>query len=205
MKVIVIGATGTIGTAVADVLSARHQVIRASRSSATRVDVEDLASVTALFETVDNVDAVVSCATGSPERWRSLFGPLDQLDEEHLQHLFHALRSQIHLVQSCRKHLRDGGSITLTTGALARHPIPGSAAVTTIAAGLEGFVRGAALDMPRGLRINAVSPGWVKETMEKIGLDSSPGMPAKTLAGYYASIVEGSVTGTIVDPTSSAA
>ncbi len=201
MKIVVIGATGVIGSAVADVLAGRHEVVRASRTSATRVDVEDPASLERLFADVEAIDAVVSCATGTPERWQRMFGPLEQLAEDHLQIMFDALRSQLDLVRLCRKHVRDGGSITLTTGALARHPLPGTAAVTMMAAGLEGLVRAAALDMPRGMRINAVSPGWVKETMQKMGMDSSPGMPAKTLAGYYLEAVEGTSNGAVIDPT----
>jgi NAD(P)-dependent dehydrogenase (short-subunit alcohol dehydrogenase family) len=198
MKIIVIGATGTIGGAVADALAVRHEVIRASRTSQLRVDVDDPASLDRMF--TDEVDAVVCCATGTPARWQALFGPIEQLTEEHLQVLFSALRSQLHLVRLCRAHLRAGGSLTLTTGALARHPIPGTAAVTMMAAGLEGLVPAAALDMPRGTRINAVSPGWVKETMEKMGMDSSPGMPAATLAGYYVKAVEGTMNGVVIDP-----
>jgi hypothetical protein len=37
--------------------------------------------------------------------------------------------------------------------------------------------------------------------MERLGMDSTPGMPARTLAGYYVSAVEGTMTGTIIDPT----
>jgi len=203
-KIVVIGATGIIGTAVAEALSVRHEVIRASRRGETRVDVEDPASVAALFDAVKDVDAVVSCATGTPERWHGLFGPLDQLGEPQLQDVFRAVAAQVKLVQACRTYLRPGGAITLTSGALARHPVPGSAVVTMMAAGLEAFVRAAALDLPRGLRINVVAPGWVKETMEKLGLDSSPGMPANTLAGYYASTVEGTINGAVIDPTASA-
>ena len=200
MKIMVIGATGTIGGAVADALAARHEVVRASRTSKVRVDVDEPASLDRLFTEVTEVDAVVCCATGTPARWQALFGPVEHLTEEHLQVLFGALRCQLHLVRLCRAHLRASGSLTLTTGALARHPLPGTAAVTMMAAGLEGLVPAVALDMPRGTRINAVSPGWVKETMEKIGMDSSPGMPAATLAGYYVKAVEGTANGVVIDP-----
>jgi NAD(P)-dependent dehydrogenase (short-subunit alcohol dehydrogenase family) len=58
-----------------------------------------------------------------------------------------------------------GGSVTVTSGVLARQPMPGGAAISMVNAGLEGFVRGAAAEAPRGVRVNAVSPPWVTETL----------------------------------------
>jgi hypothetical protein len=78
---------------------------------------------------------------------------------------------QVWLARIAKDHLPDGGSITLTTGILAMQPMPGSASISMVNAGLEGFVRAAALQMPRNSRINAVSPPWVKETMVKLGMD----------------------------------
>jgi NAD(P)-dependent dehydrogenase (short-subunit alcohol dehydrogenase family) len=197
MKIIVIGATGTIGKAVADALAARHEVVRASRTGEVRVDINDPASLAAGFAKLEKVDAVVSCAGDAS----GAFGALDQLRDEQFQLVLGWMMGPVNLVRLGGKHLRDGGSITLTSGALASRPIPGSAALTMAGAGLEGFVRAAALEMPRGLRINAIAPGWVKETMELRGMDSSIGMPARTLAAYYVSAVEGTMNGQIIDPT----
>lgn len=194
MKILVIGASGTIGSAVADALATKHEVVRASRS--TGLDVENLASVEAALATP--YDAVVSCATGTPARWQALFGPLDQLGAKQLDALLDGFRKQVELILAARKRVKS--AIVVTTGALAQHPIPGSAAVTMMASGLEGFVRGAALDLPAGLRLNAVSPPWVKETMEKMGMDSSTGMPAAVLAKSYVAAVEGAMNGTIIQP-----
>jgi len=91
MKILVIGATGTIGSAVADALAGTHEVVRASRS--TGLDIDDLASVEAALATP--YDAVVSCATGTPARWQALFGPLDRLDEAQLDALFAGVRAQL--------------------------------------------------------------------------------------------------------------
>jgi NAD(P)-dependent dehydrogenase (short-subunit alcohol dehydrogenase family) len=67
-------------------------------------------------------------------------------------------------------------------------------------AGLEGFVRAAALEMPRKLRINAVSPPWVKETMVKFGMDPTPGLASADVAKAYVTAVEGLCQGKILDP-----
>jgi len=200
MKIIVIGATGTIGSAVADALAAHHEVVCASRTGQLQVDVEDLASVERMFATVGDIDSVVSCATGTPARWRALFGPIDNLGDAQLTSLFDGVRAQIKFILAARKRVKR--SIVITTGALAQIAVPGSAAVTMMAAGIEGFVKGAALDMPAGTRINAVSPPWVKETMEKMGMDSSTGMPAKVLAESYVAAVEGTMNGQILQPWS---
>src|SRR5690625_862030 len=65
---------------------------------------------------------------------------------------------QIEVVRQGIEHVRDGGSITLTTGVLAREPIATGAAAAMANGALESFVIGAAAEAPRGLRINAVSP-----------------------------------------------
>src|SRR5208283_4230628 len=63
MKIIVIGATGTIGGEVARALSLKgHEVVGASRSGGVKVTLDDPASIRALFDKVRDVDAVVSCA-----------------------------------------------------------------------------------------------------------------------------------------------
>ena len=79
-------------------------------------------------------------------------------------------------------------------------PMPGSASVSMVNAGLEGFVRAAALEMPRRLRINAVSPPWVKETMVKLGMDPATGLAAADVAKAYVAAVEGSHQGMVLDP-----
>jgi len=76
--------------------------------------------------------------------------------------------------------------------------MPGSAAISTVNAGLEGFVRAAALELERGVRVNVVSPGWVKETMEAMGMDSSEGTPAAQVALSYEQSVTGQQTGEVI-------
>jgi NAD(P)-dependent dehydrogenase (short-subunit alcohol dehydrogenase family) len=76
----------------------------------------------------------------------------------------------------------------------------GSAAISMVNAGVDGFVRAAALELPRGLRINAVSPPWVTETLKTLRMDPAIGMPAVEVARAYATSVEGDLTGQILDP-----
>ena len=195
MKIIVIGATGTIGAAVANALAAKkHEVVRASRQGDMKVNIEDQATIGALFAAVRNADAVISCA-GS-----AVFKPFAELtDADYALGLRSKLMGQVGLARVAKDHLNDGGSITLTTGILAMQPMLGSASISLVNAGLEGFVRAAALELPRKLRINAVSPPWVKETMVKFGMDPTPGLAAADVAKAYVAAVEGVQQGKIIE------
>jgi NAD(P)-dependent dehydrogenase (short-subunit alcohol dehydrogenase family) len=196
MKIIVIGATGTVGSEVVKALSLnKHEIVRASRSGDVKVNLDDAASIRAMFEKVRDVDAVVSCAGNAA------FKPFaDLADADYELGLRSKLMGQVSLARLAKDHLRNGGSITVTTGVLAMHPMLGSASISMVNAGLEGFVRAAALEMPRKLRINAVSPPWVKETMVKFGMDPTPGLASADVAKAYVAAVEGSHQGKIIDP-----
>lgn len=193
MKIIVIGATGTIGKAVADALG-KHEVVRVSRNGPVKADLEDPASLERLFETVKDVDAVICCA-GS-----AAFKPLEQLSDEDFQlGLRSKLMGQVNLVRAAMRHVRDGGSITLTSGVLAREPMPGGAAISLVNAALEGFVTGAAIELPRGLRLNVVSPPWISETLLALKMDPKIGIPAAACAQAYVAAFEGSDRGKTID------
>jgi NAD(P)-dependent dehydrogenase (short-subunit alcohol dehydrogenase family) len=119
VKVIVVGATGTIGKAVADALAVRHEVVRASRKGTVKADLEDVGSIERLFASVKDVDAVVACA-GS-----AAFKPLDRLEEaDFALGLRSKLMGQVNLARVALRHLRDGGSITLTAGPSPTSPCP---------------------------------------------------------------------------------
>ena len=195
MRVLIIGGSGTIGKAIADAFTGNHDVITASRTSGDhRVDISDKASIEALFREVGPVDAVVSAAGSAA--WK----PVTELTDEDFQFsLSNKLMGQINVARVALSHLTEGGSITLTSGVLSRNPAPGSAAVSLVNAGLEGFVRAAALDLPRGIRINVVSPPWVSETLEQMGSDPSAGLPARQVAEAYRESVEGTATGQVID------
>lgn len=195
MKIVVIGSTGTIGTAVVRALVGRHEVLGASRHGQPRVDLADPSTLAALFQTVPEIDAVICCAGSAA--WK----PLAQLtDEDFAFSLNNKLMGQIRLARLAMTHLRDAGSITLTSGVLAQKPMPSSAAVSLVNAGLEGFVRAAALEAPRGIRINVVSPPFVTETLEKRKMEVAESLGVDVVASAYAAAVDGRHQGAVLDP-----
>jgi len=196
MRILLIGATGTIGKAIAAALSPRHDVLLASRQQAPlHVDLADPASIRALYAKVGKVGAVISAAG------QASFKPLDALsDAEFRFSLDNKLMGQVNLVRYGLDRVDDNGSITNTSGILAQRPSRGSGAVSLVNSGLEGFARAAALEAPRGIRINVVSPPWVTETLQALGMPLQGGLPAATVAQAYVGSVEGTATGQVISP-----
>ncbi|MCM0616865.1 short chain dehydrogenase [Paenarthrobacter nitroguajacolicus] len=158
MKVLVIGATGLLGTAAATALDARHEVIQASRSGDVQVDLADAESISAMFESVGKVDAVVACTGVVP------FKPLAELTAGDFEAgVADKVLGQVNLVLLGTPYVNDGGSFTLTTGVLAREPINTGVAASLANGALESFVMAAAAELPRGIRINAVSPSVLED------------------------------------------
>jgi NAD(P)-dependent dehydrogenase (short-subunit alcohol dehydrogenase family) len=109
------------------------------------------------------------------------------------------LLGQVKLLRRALDHVRDGGSITLTSG-IFQEPTPGGSFGALVNAGLEAFVRAAAIEMPRGVRVNVVSPGWVMETLEKLGMDNGGGTPLSDVAHTYIEVVTGEMQGQTLTP-----
>jgi NAD(P)-dependent dehydrogenase (short-subunit alcohol dehydrogenase family) len=195
---LVIGAHGTIGSAIVKALSdAQHEVIGASRSkSEVTVDIRDVASIRAMYAKVGRLDAVISAAGSGA--WK----PLDQLtDEDFAISLGYKLMGQVNVVRYGFEHVNDGGSFTTTSGVLSKEPVPSGSAISLVNCGLEGFTRAAALEAPRGIRVNVVSPPWVTETLIEMGQpDMAPSLSAATVAQAYVRSVTGSETGQVIEP-----
>jgi NAD(P)-dependent dehydrogenase (short-subunit alcohol dehydrogenase family) len=196
MRILVIGATGTIGRAVVAALSAGNEIVAVTRNSNdVKVDLGDPASIGAMYRAAGRVDAVVSAAG------LAKFAPLANLsDADFAFCLDNKLMGQVNLVRYGFENVADRGSFTLTSGTLAQKPMPGSGAISLVNAAIEGFVRAAALEAPRGIRVNAVSPPWVTETLQALKMDPSHGLAAAVVARAYARSVTGTDSGTILSP-----
>ena len=191
----VVGGTGLLGSAVVEALQPDHDVTVVGHSSGEhQVDLASKSSIQQLFETVGEVDHVVSAAG------EAKFGPLvDLTDDDFEVGLRNKLMGQVNLVRVGHEYVESGGSITLTTGVLSRQPMEGSAAISLVNAGVEGFMRAAALELGPDLRVNCVSPGWVAETLEQMGRDPSDGVPAAAVAKAYVQSLNGSQNGEVIE------
>jgi NAD(P)-dependent dehydrogenase (short-subunit alcohol dehydrogenase family) len=197
MRILLVGATGKLGTAVHGALDARgHDVIGVGRSRGDmRYDVTDPHQVTALYEQVGEVDAV-ACAAGSVP-----YKPVNEMTAEDYQAAFRGkVLSQIELVRQGLPHVAEQGSFTLITGVLVREPIPTGSAASMANGAVEAFVRAAAIEIaPR--RINAVSPTVVTESLADYG-HVFPGFASVGLsqvAAAYVRSIEGGQTGRIYE------
>jgi NAD(P)-dependent dehydrogenase (short-subunit alcohol dehydrogenase family) len=194
MRVVVVGATGTIGRAVVAALEGNHEVLHASRNSDIRVDITDPESIRRMYHAIGGIDAVISAAG------EARFAPLSQLTDADFEFsLNNKLMGQVNLVRFGMDAVRDGGCFTLTSGVLARSPIHGSGVISLVNAGLEGFVRAAALEASRGIRVNIVSPPWITDTLRALGMDTSHGISPEAAARLYVQSVAGNQTGAVIE------
>ncbi len=195
MHIILVGGAGTIGKAVYEELSQRHQVTVAGRSSGdVLVNLTDTQSIVRLFETIKNVDAVV-CTAGNVH-----FAALDEMTaEDYAIGLNDKLMGQVNLVSIGMRYLNDGGSFTLTSGILNHDPIRYGISAAMVNGALDGFVKSAALELPRGMRINGVSPTVVAESMGAYAeyFRGFVPVPVCEVALAYSKSVEGLQTGQV--------
>jgi NAD(P)-dependent dehydrogenase (short-subunit alcohol dehydrogenase family) len=196
MRILIVGAEGTIGRAVTAALSGRHEVIKAGRKSGdVQVDIGDRRSIEALYAKIGKVDAVVAAAG------HVHFGPLAEMThDQFMSGLNNKLMGQVDLVLAGIAHVNDNGSFTLTSGILDRDPIRAGTNAATVNAALGGFVLGAAIELPRGLRINVVSPALLDESAEKLGswFPGQETVAAARVAKAYVKSVEGAITGKVI-------
>lgn len=197
MKIVVIGASGDVGRSVADELArgGQHDIIRVGRTRGDlQVDITRDDSVEALFRKIGRIDAIVAAAGNV------ILAPIDKMTAtEFHKGLQDKLLSQVRVALVGQHSLNDGGSITLTSGIAVDDPIAQGSNAAASNAGIEGFVRAAACDLPRGIRINAVSPTVLTESMDRFGpfFPGVESVPASRVAMAYRRSVEGVQSGRV--------
>jgi 3-oxoacyl-[acyl-carrier protein] reductase len=186
-RAVVIGAASGIGWATAKALAVEgDRVTLADRNadgardraaelgdphSAAEVDVTDEESVQRLFEASGPLDIVVSCAG---------FGSLGLITDlavaEFRSVVDVCLTGAFIVAKYAGQHLREGGSLVSISSLNGRQPAVGMSAYCSAKAGLSMLTQVAALEMgPRGIRVNAVSPGFVETPLTE-GSSLVPGL-----------------------------
>jgi len=193
MKVLLVGASGTIGKAIIQELAPRHEIIEAGRSNSQYpVDITNVDSVRQLFNKVGKVDAIIAAAGNV--HWGSF---KEMTADEFRLGLNEKLMGQVNLTLVGQAFLNDGGSITLTSGSLSHDPYVGGASFTTVNSAVDGFIRGVAVELGRDCRINSVSPNVLEESWAIYGggVPGTTPVPAAKVALAYRKSVEGNQSG----------
>ena len=195
MKIIVVGGTGLIGKAIVKELTGKHEVIIASYSkSDILIDMTNPESITKMYQQVGEFDALVVAAGGV------VFNDFAKLTEnDYYMGIRDKLMGQVNLVRIGCNYIRQGGSFTLIGGVLSHDPIRKGNSASMINAALEGFVISAAIELPKAIRINLISPTVVTEAMAHYG-DYFKGyapVPVAKVALAYIKSIAGAQTGQI--------
>jgi len=195
MKIIVIGGTGTIGKAVVKELAQRHEVIVAGyKDGDINVNIADKKSIEAMYKSMSNIDAVIA-TTGTVH-----FGKLAEMKEDdYYLGLKSKLMGQINLILLGLPYINDAGSFTLTSGILNHDPIILGSSAAMVNGAIDGFVKSAALEMPRNIRINSISPTVITESMDIYApyFRGFVSISSAQAALAYSKSVEGAQTGQI--------
>jgi NAD(P)-dependent dehydrogenase (short-subunit alcohol dehydrogenase family) len=195
MRVILFGASGNLGQAVHGVLGSRHEIVRIGRTTGDlHADINDPGSIERVYEQCGAFDAVVS-TVGEVH-----FAALEDFTREQFEiGLRSKLMGQVSIVTLGIKHISAGGSFTLTTGQVNDDPIRFGTSGAMVNGALEGFVHSAAVELPRGLRINLVSPTVIEESWSAFGpyFPGQKPIPSSEAARGYVKSVEGPQTGRV--------
>jgi len=194
MKVLIVGGTGTIGSAVTRLLQEDHELIVTGKTSgALQVDIESKEAIAQLFENTGKVDAIISTAGAGTF---SAFD--DESDHAYKMVLENKIMGQINLARVGVNYLNKSGSITLTSGEAARSPMVNTAAIAMGCASVEAFSATVALELKNDQRINVVSPAFVKESMDAFGMDSTGAISADRVAEFYRDLLTSDLNGQLV-------
>ncbi|MFO3688932.1 short chain dehydrogenase [Staphylococcus felis] len=194
MKIVIIGATGTIGRKVTEKLESNgHETIKiGSKTGDYQLDITSPKEIEEMYKNIPNIDAIVSVTGGAT------FKALDEMSiEENQVAVQSKLLGQINLVLIGQHYLNKNGSFTLTSGIMMDDPIKMGSSAAMANGGIVGFVTSAAIELQNGLRINNVSPNVVEEALGKYGefFKGFTAVPVDTVANAFVKSVEGAQTG----------
>lgn len=197
MKIIIVGATGTMGTYLTSAFENEHEIIRAASAGGDfQVDITSPEAIEKFFQTVGPFDALIS--TAGP----TFVGPWKKLDDTTFRKGVEGkMMGQINLVLIGQHYINPKGSFTLITGALTEEPQINFANASAANGAVEGFVRGAAIELENGIRINAVSPTVIENSPHYFPF--FPGeIPTtmKQLEFMFRKSLFGAVTGHVIKP-----
>jgi NAD(P)-dependent dehydrogenase (short-subunit alcohol dehydrogenase family) len=193
MKVLLVGASGTIGKSIIKELAPRHEIIEVGKAKGQhQVDITDVESIRQLFNKIGKVDAIIAAA--GHVHWGAF---KDMTADEFRIGLNEKLMGQVNLTLVGQEFLNDGGSITLTSGSLSHDPHAGGASFTTVNSAVDGFIRGVSVELDHDRRINSVSPNVLEESWAIYGggVPGTTPVPATKVALAYRKSVEGHQTG----------
>ncbi len=197
MKIIIVGATGTIGKYLVSAFEKEHEIIKVSTTGGDiPTDITNTQAIEEMYRKAGSFDALIS--TAGPTH----VGPWDQLtDQAFRKGIEGKLMGQINLVLIGQRYINPRGSFTLTTGVLAREPQRNFANASAANGAVEAFVRAAAIELEHGIRINAVSPTVIEDSPQYFPY--FPGeIPTtmKQLEYGFRKSVFGANTGQIIEP-----
>lgn len=160
MKIIIVGATGTMGKHLVKTFGEEHEVIKVgSRGGDYKVDITSSDAVENFFRQVGAFDALIS--TAGP----TYVGPWKSMTtREFRKGVEGKMMGQINLVLIGQHYINPKGSFTLIAGALTQEPQLNFANASAANGAIEGFVRAAAIELDKGIRINAVSPTVIEDS-----------------------------------------
>ena len=195
MKIAVIGGNGTVGRAARLGLERDHEVITLSRSTTPAVDLTQPQTITAALEEIGPVDALVSTAGVTPG------GAVQDLTEDLLLAGFRGKAlSQLSVLTQGLNYVNDGGSVTLTSGIIGKERIAKGAPAAMANGALDAFVYAAAPEMPRGIRLNIVSPNVLESaTSYHPKFPGFTPVPDEQVGNAYVRAVQGLDTGRIFE------
>ena len=191
MKIIIVGASGRIGKEVDKALAGSHEIIRVgAHSGDVQCDYTNEQSVENMFASIGEFDALISVAGRD-----SVFKTFEELNDDDYRYGFERkFLGQVRFVELGNKTIRDNGSYTFTSGFLSHYPNPASIATGPFNAAVDTFVKNTAPLLPRGIRINVVSPAPIVEP----GQEGEGLVTAAETARLYVKAVEDNVSGQVL-------